>query len=493
MSSFFSIAISSLDSSKSLLPFFVKDSIDNAGRTVMAYNEGGKHEAREKFIEENATSLFWLGGIPAVRWAANKIYKKKFDTDIHFKRINSDGIQNYFADSWKKADGTLKFSPDDLKGITLGGDKLKLVQEKLKGQGFVPNIKVGNYKKYHRGVTAASVFINLFMLTVAIPMFNQYLSRKIISKEFNKNIKKKAKDNFGNNVSFSQFSSNTHHPDIKRKPTFTSMRDFVDFKKLLNFTEMAEVSQMNTTNSMLLLDYGISGSRVTFVPRDNNERIEYIVKEGGIILFFYQAADWIRNGFIYLANKGFKTPINLDFKIINDKEFAKNMKNCKNPDSLFKFVNIVEKDDKSEIKVIKFIDEELKNVATNSRDNVFDNFTLKMAQKHGLIDVEYDGKLKKWIRHSKKYVDTQKVIELNSNLKDFYENASKSSLASIQKVISKTKAVKSLSVLGNIAICSFTLCYLLPKFQYFIREHRTKTNTAPGIKVYQDRAEQNLM
>ena len=98
MSAFLNLAISSLDAPKSLIPFFVKDSFDITGRTIMANNEGGKHEAREKFIEEAGTSLFWIGGIPAVRAISNRVVKGKLDTDIHFKRINSEGIQSYYAD-----------------------------------------------------------------------------------------------------------------------------------------------------------------------------------------------------------------------------------------------------------------------------------------------------------------------------------------------------------------------------------------------------------
>src|SRR5574344_2189716 len=89
--------VSGLDTPTSLLPFFVKDSFDVTGRTIMAGTEGGKHEAREKFIEEAGTSAFWIGGIPLVRFIGKKLFKNKFDSDIDFKRINSDGIQGYFA------------------------------------------------------------------------------------------------------------------------------------------------------------------------------------------------------------------------------------------------------------------------------------------------------------------------------------------------------------------------------------------------------------
>ena len=479
----------------------------------MANNEGGKHEAREKFIEEAGTSLFWIGGIPAVRAISNRIVKGKLDTDIHFKRINCDGIQSYYADQLTetvKENGKdvikNKFSKQDLEGVVLSGEKLEKIKDKLLKADFVVNGSKGKYKKYHVGVSTAAVLINLFMLSFALPLFNQFLSRKIISKEVSGKQKQQNDIAFKANkkADFSQFLAKSKADKSKKQdsknPSFGSLKDLVDFKNLFNFTQMAEAAQLNPTSSMLLLDYGISGSRVTFIPRDNNERIEYIVKEGGIIMFFYYAADWIKKGFSALANKALKTPIDLDYKVMGDKSFVETLKAPHKKDELLNFVNEVGEvgaaGEADELNVIKFIDKELEKAPVGdgaSKANVFDNFTLKMAQKEGLIDVEYDSAVKKWIRHSKKYIETDKVIELNKNLKNFYEKAFENGGKNIEQIVSKTKAAKALSVFGNIAICCFSLSYVLPKIQYKIREHRTKTNAAPGIKLYQEMAEKNMI
>jgi len=133
-----------------------------------------------------------------------------------------------------------------------------------------------------------------------------------------------------------------------------------------------------------------------------------------------------------------------------------------------------------------------------AKEDLFKNFTLQMAQKEGLIDVEYDDQLQKWIRHSKKYIQTDKVIDLNKNMTNFYEKAFKeiesaSHKISIEDIISKTKKVKIASIFGNMAICCASLSFILPKIQYMIREHRTKTKAAPGIKMYQEMAEQKMI
>lgn len=460
--------VSALDTPSSLVAFFVKDAFDVTGRTVMAYNEGGKHEAREKFIEEAGTSLFWIGGIPAIRAISSKIFKNKLDTNIHFKRINTQGAQSYFA--------------KDLEGIELSGEKLSQIQKKLSGKNLQ------KYKNYHVGTTAASVLINLAILTIGLPLFNQFLSRKIISKEV-KN-KKSCQD------------QNTKIKPKTSNPSFgslASLKDFFKVKELFKFSKMAESAQVNVQSSMLLLDYGISGSRVSFVPRDNNERIEYAVKEGGIIFFFYFAADLIKGGLAKVANKLFKTPIDLDYKLLSNPDFLAKLKNSENKKEFLQFPEIKPDDADTELKVIKMIDKELSQTSkATKKENVFENFILKMAQKEGLIDVEYDEALKKWIRHSKKYIETEKIVTLHDHLNNFCEKAleqikTKSTETSIEKILAKTKQLKIASVFTNMVICCASLSFFLPRIQYLIREHRTKTKEAPGIKVYQELAENNKL
>lgn len=521
--------ISQLDTPSSLLPFFVKDACDVTGRTVMANNEGGKHEAREKFIEEAGTSLFWIAGIPLFKKIADAIAKKKLDTDIHFKRINSHGIQSYYADelieeSKNKTKGAdtnsaskKAFTQEDLKGINLKSSKLEAIKKELFNKGFKVNEGKGLYKKYHVGVSTGAVIFNLVMLMFALPQFNQFLSRKLIAKEV-ESMKNKQSNQPADTLNFEKNNPKTELSKTTetKQPSFTSLKDFIDLKNLFNFTQMAENAQLKPTSSMLLLDYGISGSRVTVVPRDNNERIEYAVKEGGIILFFYYAADIIKHQLAKFANKVMKTPIDLDYKVLQSKDFAQALKTPHDKEKLLAFAKEFTADDfghldpdfdekelkhlkskNNEISVIKFIDEELAQASSETdKEKVFKNFTLQMAQKEGLIDIEKDGNT--WIRHSKKYIETDKVLELNSNLKNFYNKAFRqvndaSAGKTLENILAKTKKVKIASVITNIGICCASLSYFLPKIQYAIREHRTNTTSAPGIKLYQEMAEKNML
>jgi len=506
-------AVSALDTPSSLLPFFVKDGFDITGRTVMAQGEGGKHEAREKFIEEAGTSLFWIGGIPAVRSIVNLFVKKKIDSEIHFKRINSDGIQNYFAD---KLETTVsengqnikktKFSPQELEGIELGGSKMAEIQKKLTNAEYVVNKSKGLYKKYHLGVTTAAVLINLAIMSVALPKLNQLWTKKIISKEVNDSNNKKHKTTAdtiefsGNNkISMKEFINKTNSNKNKKQtnskaPSFGGISDLFKVKKLFNFTEMAEGAQLNPVNGMLLLDYGISGGRVTITPRNNNERIENVVKEGGILFFFYFAADLIKKKLCKMSDKILNKPIDLDYKVISSKDFLTKLKTPHNKEELLNFVEIEKNDSKAELKVIKMIDKELASSTKETpKGELFKNFTLQMAQKEGLIEVEFDEKLQKYVRNSKKYIETEKVIDLNKNIKNFYEKGFENinnvvNKTTIEQIISKTKKVKVAAIFANMAICCASLSFLVPKLQYMIREHRTNTKAAPGIQHYEELA-----
>ena len=60
----------------SVIPIATKDLIQNQVIVAEYAKNGGKHDAFEKFIEENGTSAIWLGGLPLVKKLMDKtIYK----------------------------------------------------------------------------------------------------------------------------------------------------------------------------------------------------------------------------------------------------------------------------------------------------------------------------------------------------------------------------------------------------------------------------------
>ena len=79
-----SAIFSALGNNSSIAQIAVKDGLETVGRTAMAYKEGSKTskkfgvlEARERLIEANATSLVWLGGIPALKFYSTNYTQTK--------------------------------------------------------------------------------------------------------------------------------------------------------------------------------------------------------------------------------------------------------------------------------------------------------------------------------------------------------------------------------------------------------------------------------
>lgn len=527
-------ALSTLDKPTSLAPFFVKDMIDNCGRVGMAYQESGKHEARERFIEEFGTSLVWLGGIPFCKKMADKIIAPKYGIDptIHYKRINAgrdlkkDGF--FKSPSYKLAKETKQsYSNNQLFELTKEFLQKKGATESLEKLGKLSGEDlVKKYSKYHKWSTGLAVAASFVMLTTVLPRFNQGLSKLIIVGGAKKNgnsangeptqqqknviaqkpslksnakavLAGKTKQPTSNSAAFiSKLHNSDNTAQNKKDVQFKGLGSYFNVKEAFNIVSMAENAQVNPVSSMLVLDYGIAGSRVGVNPRNNDERIEYAIKEGGIILFFYQAADWITKGLRSLSEKALKTPISLDYKILGDKEFTDKVHLIKNSTNSEKKAQEILKfaDEANEDSILKFIDKNLENgikTIKNTKgeeEHIFENFTLRMAQKSGLIDIEKkNGKL---VRNLRKFIETENVAALNENLKTFVKEAiNPGQTLNLENFIKKAKSVKAGAILGNMAICSITLCYFLPKFQYFIREKRTGTSAYPGIRGYEEEAQ----
>ena len=53
------------------------------GRTIQAQKRGGKHEARERLIEESTGAIVWLGGVKLLNklgdWGLEKLFGGNFD------------------------------------------------------------------------------------------------------------------------------------------------------------------------------------------------------------------------------------------------------------------------------------------------------------------------------------------------------------------------------------------------------------------------------
>jgi len=471
-------AYSQLNNTSSLWLFGVKDAADITGRVGMAYHEGykgktqesiesGKHEARERFIDEFGGSIAWLGGVPLFRWIYDKTVFKalKLDPKIHLKKIllDKDNIQAFSENAIDKFDNKiLKSAP--------------------------------KYQKTHIGKVLFSTVIPCLTIAFALPRLNKWLTATITGKEQEKralNAKRLNAVRLSKNaeVTFSAFNSNK----AKNKDQINFKGGLFDIPgKLIN---MAQGSQLSPVNSMLAIDLGISSGRVFSYDRKPQERYETAFKEAGIIFFFFVASDYIKKGIESVSKKFFKTPIHLDPTVLEDDNFKKFINEAKtnteilnkfpaidtsifNPKEFNKLSNELQKKNLNEVEetVINFINDNLKENGY-SKEKGFKNYILEAARKSGLIDiVEKDGK---FITNPDKFIETKQVAKVFEHLKDYIKTAP---LNDSENFFKKTKKVKRAGIVVNILICNAFLGYILPKMQYLFREKRTGTNLFPAVQ-----------
>ena len=463
--------LSNLDSSSSLLPLVVKDGANTAGRTIIANKTGGEHEGREKFIEEAGTAALWLGGIPLSRKIFDKtIFKAAgLNPDISIKKILNKGSQQLTGLELKK------LSPNA--SLSLTGEQL-----------------AKRYKHFHVAKFLVSTLVPFTLLTAVLPKLNQQLSRKIILKRALKEKESGTKpDITDKNISFKSqnlkkleetFLQNTTRPisfagnkKSNQNPAFTGIETLIGKagSGILGATAGAEV---NAVDNMLLLDLGISGNRVAFVPRNNQERAEYALKEGGILFFFFFAQKIIKNQFDKLSNK-LKVPVDLDFKTLSSDSFQNKMQEIYKAPA--KQENLKQLTQFTEGTAAEKLEENAFSFIKNNHKN-HKFLTLQAAKELGVIKTTAKDEL-----NPAKYIEIKDVEKLSKDMGNF-ANAMLDSGLKPEAFINKTKKVKAGFLAANLAICSVALGYVLPKIQYVFREKVYGSKEFPGIKAYTEEA-----
>jgi hypothetical protein len=472
--------------------FIVKDAADVTGRVGMAYYEGykgktqeslesGRHEARERFIDELGASLAWLGGVPLFR----KIYDEtifkhgfKLDPSIHLKKILKE---KGCVQAFKETDVDPLF-------------KTKKILEYAK-----------DYKTAHIGKVLFSTVIPCLTIAFALPRLNKWLTSSITDKELERkalNAKKLNSVKLSNNaeVTFSAFYNKAENKDqIKFKGGLFDIPGKI--------IKLAQDAQLSPVNSMLAIDLGISGGRVLNYDRKPQERYETAFKEAGIIFFFFVASDLIRKGIEGLAgNKNLKDafkkdwmknlipavklpniPIYLDPKVMEDDTFKTLVENVKKPDGIIAHMDEFAKHMDSEEKLVNFINkisDDKGKIYFDKETGKFTNYVLEAAKKSGIIPVEKDKASGKYFINKFKFIETEQVIEVHKNIEKFVNRIlnKEAAVQDIGKFVNKAKNVKRAGIIVNLLICNAFLGYILPKLQYLFREKRTGTNLFPAVQ-----------
>ncbi len=402
--------ISAIGNNSSIYPLIVRDcGVEVPSKVAMTYKQNLKdskqmayNATRERLIDEYGTSIVWLGGIPAVGaicdWGIKKLgYNPKVNPSL-LKEDSKQGLK-YNIEKFKQ------LAPNEVK------DMEKVLKNK------------STYQKLLAGKFVLSTAIPVALMGYFLPKANFALTDKIRKR---------------------QEAMKPLYKDIKElEPT-----EFQTEKKAPSFKGIAAtLANMPTVHKMALTDGGLTAGRVG-TARNKYEAMENGFKMSMMMFLNFVAPIWIAKGLDSLSNKIFKTNVNLDPNLLNDKEFLTNIKNNKLE---------LPKDD-----IIEFLD---KNPNTKFA---------KLTEKY--CGVKY---LKNKIRDPRAFVDEKKIKEFKNEIEKFAKQANKS--GDINKFAKKALIAKSANIIANVGISSFLLAVALPKITFILRKKVTGSEAEPGL------------
>lgn len=278
--------ISAIGNNSSVYPLIVRDcGIEVPTKIALTYNQNKKESkgiaylaARERFLDEYATSAVWLGGIPFVGWIANKYIKARgLNPDVNLKLFKEEqGIQGIDYNIKKFKD----LAPDAVKDLVKAKENKKLFEKLLAGK-FI-----------------ASTTIPILFMGFILPKLIFASSAKKIQ-----NLREKEAQSLKNNAQVS----------FLQKDKFYKSKD-------VNFTGswITKAANFSAQDKMAVTDGGYAVGRVA-TARNKNERYDLSFKMAGMMFLNFVAPKWIEKGLnkisgtsldpIMLADKDFMTQI----------------------------------------------------------------------------------------------------------------------------------------------------------------------------------------
>lgn len=278
--------ISAIGNNSSVYPLIVRDcGIEVPTKIALTYNQNKKESkgiaylaARERFLDEYATSAVWLGGIPFVGWIANKYIKARgLNPDVNLKLFKEEqGIQGVDYNIKKFKD----LAPDAVKDLVKAKENKKLFEKLLAGK-FI-----------------ASTTIPILFMGFILPKLIFASSAKKIQ-----NLREKEAQSLKNNAQVS----------FLQKDRFYKSKD-------VNFTGswITKAANFSAQDKMAVTDGGYAVGRIA-TARNKNERYDLSFKMAGMMFLNFVAPKWIEKGLnkisgtsldpIMLADKDFMTQI----------------------------------------------------------------------------------------------------------------------------------------------------------------------------------------
>ena len=282
--------ISAIGNNSSVYPLIVRDcGIEVPTKIALTYNQNKKESkgiaylaARERFLDEYATSAVWLAGIPFVGWIANKYIKARgLNPDVNLKLFKEEqGIQGIDYNINKFKD----LAPDAVKDLVKAKENKKLYEKLLAGK---------------------------FIASTTIPiLFMGFILPKLIFASSAKKIQKLREKEVRNVKSNGQVS-------FLQKDRFFKSKD-------VNFTGswITKAANFSAQDKMAVTDGGYAVGRVA-TARNKNERYDLSFKMAGMMFLNFVAPKWLEKGLNKISG------VSLDPVMLADKDFMNQIKEGK--------------------------------------------------------------------------------------------------------------------------------------------------------------------
>lgn len=406
--------ISAIGNNNSVYPLLVRDcGIEVPTKVALTYQQNKEDKevawlaTRERLVDEYTVSAVWLGGIPLLERINAKILKNRgFNPAISIKLMKEEAEQGLDFNIKKFKD----LAPEAVKDLEF----LKANQAK--------------YKKLIGGKILAETAIPIALMGFIIP--------KLVF----------------------AWTANTKKELAKKKAlnndTFTpQQKNMSDFAKNLSFKGgiMSGLANFSTVQKMALTDGGYAVGRVA-TARKKNEAYDIGFKMAGMMFLNFVFPKYLASFLDKTTGKAINTNLNLDIKMLDDKDFIDAIKSKK----------FTLPDAKSGKELLDFVDK--------NPDSLF----VKYANKYKKVTMLENG-----VRDPRKYVDLNALKGFRDDIAEISQNALKS--GDVAKFMKKAKGLKAVNILANVGISSFLLAYGLPKAQFAFRKIITGSELEPGI------------
>jgi len=333
--------ISAIGNNSSIYPLLVRDcGIEVPTKIVLTYNQNkddkevAKLAARERFLDEYATSAVWLGGIPLLGWIADIIIKKKgFNPLINPKLFEEEKLQGLKYNIEKFKDK----APDAV------ADLIKLMNKDAQKA----------YKKLLSYKFLASTIIPIAFMGFILP--------KMIFASSAKRIEKLKQERALQNKTMPVMRPNFAVAKNGVWEEFKLKKENVAFTGF----SMAKLATVSTQDKMMITDGGYTVGRIA-TARKKNEALDVGFRLSGMMFLNFVAPKWIEKALNKISG------LDLDPVMLADDEFIKNVKSKtvalpenSTPEKLINFV-----DDNPNSLFVKFADKfkKVKMLKNNIRD-----------------------------------------------------------------------------------------------------------------------------